>query len=56
MSWIAAELDPTDYINDYSYFGLCVAPGFEFDEFEMADAAELIQKYPEHAKIIRRMI
>ena len=35
-SWFGSELDSSDPI-PYSYFGLCVAPGFTFDEFEMAD-------------------
>lgn len=32
-----------------------VAPGFEFSEFELADAASLAQAYPAHASLIARL-
>ena len=40
-SWFGSELDQSDPI-PYSYFGLCVAPGFSFEEFEMADVEKLL--------------
>lgn len=42
-------------VNDkdsYSLVGCTVAPGFDFDDFEMAKRDELIARYPEHRKII----
>ena len=41
-SWFGSELDPADSTFAYSYFGLCVAPGWTFEEFEMADVEHLL--------------
>lgn len=38
----------------YSLVGCTVAPGFDFDDFELADRATLIQKYPQHKEIITK--
>lgn len=49
--WFAAE------VADGSSFVLVtctVAPGFEFDDFTLADRNELLQKYPEHKNSIIR--
>jgi len=35
--------------------GCTVAPGFEFDDFELVDGPELIDRYPDAADRIRRM-
>ncbi len=51
-SWFAAELaDPAGY----ALAGCTVAPGFEFSEFELADAAELQGLYPAQAGLIARL-
>jgi len=51
-SWFAAELaDPAGY----ALAGCTVAPGFEFSEFELADAAELQRRYPAQASLIARL-
>ncbi|MBN2716949.1 MAG: cupin domain-containing protein [Deltaproteobacteria bacterium] len=50
--WFAAE------IADKASFGLCsctVAPGFDFDDFELADANQLAEQYPQHRELIGRM-
>ena len=50
--WFAAEVVGPES------FGLCsctVAPGFDFDDFELADASVLSQMYPQHTALIRRM-
>lgn len=39
----------------YALVGCTVAPGFEFEDFELARRAELEAKYPEHRGIIRRL-
>ncbi len=50
--WFAAELaDP----GGYALTGCTVAPGFEFGEFELANAAELQRLYPAQADLIARL-
>ncbi len=51
-SWFAAELVDND---SYALVGCTVAPGFDFRDFELADADALILQYPEHAALIRRL-
>ena len=50
-TWFAAECaDPATY----ALVGCTVAPGFEFSEFELADADALVARYPAHrASIVR---
>ncbi|TAL75544.1 MAG: cupin domain-containing protein [Burkholderiaceae bacterium] len=50
--WFAAER--IDH-RSYSFVGCTVAPGFEFSEFELADAAQLQMQYPQHAALIQRL-
>jgi predicted cupin superfamily sugar epimerase len=35
--------------------GCSVAPGFEYDDFEMPPAAELIERFPRHSALIREL-
>jgi predicted cupin superfamily sugar epimerase len=51
-SWFAAE-----NINklDYSLVGCTVAPGFDFNDFEIAKRDELLQEYPQFNKDIIRL-
>jgi hypothetical protein len=47
--WFGARLeDPTAF----ALVGCTVAPGFDFADFELAQRAELIGKYPAHRKLI----
>jgi len=39
----------------FSFVGCTVAPGFDFQDFELADAATLAAIYPQHAEIIHRL-
>ena len=39
----------------YALVGCSVAPGFEFSGFELASREALIEQYPQHAGIIRRL-
>ena len=39
----------------WALVGCTVAPGFEFEDFEMAKREELVKAYPQHAEIIRRL-
>jgi len=56
-SWFGAELAPDDgaAAERYALVGCTVAPGFEFSEFELAQADELLRDYPGHAALIRRL-
>ena len=47
--WFASNVKEQ---NSYSLVGCTVAPGFDFDDFELADKNKLIQRYPEHSVII----
>ena len=41
--------------NDYSFVGCTVAPGFDFDDFELAKRNELIAEFPYHEAIIKTL-
>lgn len=47
--WFASRmLDPSSY----GLVGCTVAPGFDFQDFEMARRSELVHQYPQHTEII----
>lgn len=48
--WQAAEPDGGAVL-----VGCTVAPGFDFEDFEMGDADRLAAEFPEHAPLIRRL-
>jgi uncharacterized protein len=50
--WFASRPAPE---SRFSFVGCTVAPGFDFADFELADANELIKIYPVHAKIIQEL-
>lgn len=50
--WFAAEREGT---RGFSLVGCTVAPGFEFETFELADAQTLLHRYPGHRTIILRL-
>jgi len=39
----------------YALVGCTVAPGFDFDDFEMGKREELVRQYPQHRELIRRL-
>lgn len=39
----------------FSLVGCTVAPGFHFEDFEMAKAASMVKDFPQHAKIIQEL-
>lgn len=50
--WFAAECaDPATF----ALLGCTVAPGFEFSEFELADADALKARHPQHIALIERL-
>ncbi|MDZ7764972.1 MAG: cupin domain-containing protein [Melioribacteraceae bacterium] len=49
-TWFAAEVKDK---KSYSLVGCTVYPGFDFEDFEMGDRFELINKFPQHKEIIK---
>lgn len=39
----------------FSFVGCTISPGFDFADFEMAKADELVSLYPQHEELIRRL-
>lgn len=39
----------------YALLGCTVAPGFEFEDFELGNRDELLREYPEHVLMIRAL-
>jgi hypothetical protein len=52
QSWFGLFLNEG---GEYALLGTTVAPGLEFEDFELADRAELVERYPDRADIIRRL-
>lgn len=50
--WFASEPAPHA---EFTLVGCTVAPGFDFADFEMADAKTLAEKYPAHHSLILRL-
>jgi predicted cupin superfamily sugar epimerase len=51
-NWFASYPGPD---TEYSFVGCTVAPGFDFQDFELADRRELVGWYPEYAQLIERL-
>ncbi|WP_420385006.1 cupin domain-containing protein [Roseivirga sp.] len=49
-TWFAAEVVEGDFI----LLGCTVAPGFEFEDFELADRTALSSAYPQHLTLVER--
>lgn len=50
--WFAAECEEPE---GYGLVGCTVAPGFEFNEFEMGEQRFLEQQWPDHAELVARL-
>jgi predicted cupin superfamily sugar epimerase len=50
--WFASEPATN---TDFSFVGCTVAPGFDFEDFELAKADELVQLFPQYETEIRRL-
>ena len=50
--WFGGTIDQA---NSFSLVGCFVAPGFDFDDFELAQRAELLKKFPQHKDIITKL-
>ncbi len=51
--WFGASLDDLSP-GAFALVGCTVAPGFIFEDFELADRASLIEQYPQHRALIQR--
>jgi len=51
-AWFGATVD--DHTS-YSLTGCTVAPGFGFNDFELANRDQMLKMYPEHALIIKKL-
>ena len=50
--WFASRAqDP----GSFALVGCTVAPGFDFEDFELAKRSELINRYPQHGKLIEQL-
>ena len=50
--WFASEVATG---GKYSLVGCTVAPGFDFEDFELAERADLVSSFPQHQPIIQRL-
>jgi predicted cupin superfamily sugar epimerase len=50
--WQGSVLEPG---GDFALLGCTVAPGFEYADYESANRAELIERYPAFADLIARL-
>jgi len=50
--WFASHV--ADWTS-WALVGCTVAPGFEFEDFEMARRDELVKEYPQHRELIERL-
>ncbi len=50
-NWFAAEQRGP---GEFTLVGCTVAPGFEYEDMEIAGRAELLARYPQHLKIIEK--
>ena len=50
--WFAARVLQN---NGYALMGCTVAPGFDFEDFELANTQDLKNKFPSHQKIISQL-
>jgi predicted cupin superfamily sugar epimerase len=53
-SWFGSEVSSQNPA-DFSFVGCTVAPGFDFNDFEMPPRQELINLFPQHSTIINRL-
>ena len=52
--WFAAVVEDPDP-TAFTLSGCVVFPGFDFNDFELADRALLISQFPQHKEIIERL-
>jgi uncharacterized protein len=52
QNWFAAEVEEK---KSFALFGCTVSPGFDFDDFELGKRNDLLQKFPQHSALIKRL-
>jgi hypothetical protein len=50
--WFGGTVDEPD---SFALVGCIVAPGFDFDDFELGKREELVRQYPQHVSIIKKL-
>ena len=50
--WFASQVLSGE---SFALVGCTVAPGFEFDDFELAKRQELVRRFPQHRELIERL-
>jgi uncharacterized protein len=51
-NWFAARVQAAD---SFALVGCTVAPGFDFADFELAKKEALLQRFPQHSKVIEEL-
>ncbi len=51
-AWFASETAPG---GEFSFVGCTVSPGFDFHDFELANAEKLGSAFPQHSQLIHRL-
>ena len=57
-TWFGARLKESVVNKEgaYALVSCVVAPGFDFQDFSFADKADLMEKFPDHARIIESLV
>jgi predicted cupin superfamily sugar epimerase len=50
--WFASHV--ADW-KSFALVGCTVAPGFDFEDFELAEREQLVQRYPQHRDVIKKL-
>jgi predicted cupin superfamily sugar epimerase len=50
--WFASEVEDG---KSFALVGCTVAPGFDFEDFELAKRTELVLRYPQHREVIEKL-
>lgn len=50
--WFASRVE---HANGFALVGCTVAPGFDFQDFELAERSVLIRQYPQHGRLITEL-
>ncbi len=54
-SFFASRMNPKNTTADYSLVGCTVAPGFDFEDFEMPARETLLNLFPQHTTVITEL-
>ncbi|MGP0097632.1 MAG: cupin domain-containing protein [Terriglobales bacterium] len=52
--WFASEMAAA-HDDAFALVGCTVSPGFDFDDFELADRRQVAARYPQHRELIERL-